>query len=60
LASHPKRSAKNEPGEFDKFKNFARQVLSVPHSKIKAQLEAEKQEKLAKKQASSRASADNG
>jgi hypothetical protein len=35
-------SAKDVTGDFDKFKDFARQVLSVPHSEIKAQLDAEK------------------
>ena len=32
----PKPSAKNVTGDFDKFTNFARQILSVPHSEIKA------------------------
>jgi hypothetical protein len=35
-------SAKDVTGDFEKFKDFARQILSVPHSEIKAQLEAEK------------------
>lgn len=40
--SQPVASAKNETGDFDAFTDFARQVMRVPHSKIKAQLEAEK------------------
>jgi hypothetical protein len=51
----PINPAKNEPGDFDKFKNFARQILSVPHSEIKAQLDAEKAAKRTPK-ASSRVS----
>jgi hypothetical protein len=38
----PVPSGKNDTGDFDTFKQFARQVLSVPHSQIKAQLDAEK------------------
>jgi hypothetical protein len=32
-----------QPGEFDKFSSLLDKLLSVPHSKIKAELEAEKQ-----------------
>jgi hypothetical protein len=42
LTSHPKPSAKNEQGEFGKFTNLLDRLLSVPHSKIKAELDAEK------------------
>jgi hypothetical protein len=44
-------------GDFDKFSNFARQILSVPHSEIKAQMDAEKAAKRTPK-ASSRVSDD--
>jgi hypothetical protein len=49
-------SAKNVTGDFEKFKDFARQVLSVPHSEIKAQLDAEKAAKRTPKGPASRAS----
>jgi hypothetical protein len=48
----PKPSARNVTGDFDKFSNFARQILSVPHSEIKAQIDAEKAAKRAPKSAS--------
>jgi len=53
----PRPSARNVTGDFDKFSNFARQILSVPHSEIKAQLDAEKAAKRTPK-ASSRVSAE--
>jgi hypothetical protein len=42
VATHPKPSAKNEQGEFGNFTQLLDKLLSVPHSKIKAELEAEK------------------
>ncbi len=48
----PKPSAKNVTGDFDKFSNFARRILSVPHSEIKAQIDAEKAAKRTPKSAS--------
>jgi hypothetical protein len=45
-------SAKDVTGDFEKFKDFARQILSVPHSEIKAQLDAEKAERRTPKSAS--------
>lgn len=42
MANHPKPSAKNEQGEFGNFTKLLDKLLSVPHSKIKAELEAEK------------------
>lgn len=53
----PKPSARNVIGDFDKFSDFARQILSVPHSEIKAQLDAEKEAKRTAK-ASSRVPAE--
>jgi hypothetical protein len=32
----------DQPGEFSKFTNLLDKLLSVPHSKIKAELDAEK------------------
>ena len=48
MAIHPKPSAKNEPGEFDRFKNFMERLVAVPHSEIKAKLDAEKAAKIQK------------
>jgi hypothetical protein len=60
--SKPEHSAKNEPGEFDHFKNFMQRLVAVPHSEIKAKLDAEKAAKMRKpKRASaSRVSTDKG
>jgi hypothetical protein len=60
MSNSPKPSAKNEPGEFDRFKNFMQRLVAVPHSEIKAKLDAEKAAKMQKpKRASaSRASLD--
>jgi len=52
VSNHPKSPAKNPTGDFEQFSNFARQILSVPHSEIKAQLDAEKAEKRTSKAAS--------
>lgn len=53
MPSQPTASAKNETGDFDAFTDFARRVVSVPHSEVKARLEAEK---TAKRATASRAS----
>jgi len=60
MPTRPSPSAKNEPGEFDRFKNFMQRLVAVPHSEIKAKLDAEKAAKMQKpKRASaSRASSD--
>lgn len=34
-------SAKNDTGDFDRFTEFARRLLSVPHAEIKIKLDAE-------------------
>jgi hypothetical protein len=47
MAQSPKPSAKNEQGEYARFTNLLDKLLSVPHSKIKAELAAEKQKKRA-------------
>jgi hypothetical protein len=54
----PEPSAKIETGTFDpKFLDFTRRILSVPHSVIKAKLDAEKAAKRTSKRSASRASA---
>jgi hypothetical protein len=52
----PTSSAKNDTEEFDRFKAFARRVVSVPYSTIKTRLDAEKEAKRTSKASSSRAS----
>jgi hypothetical protein len=54
----PTQSAKNVTGDFGKFTDFMRRLVAVPHSEIKAKLDAEKQAKKlrAKQTSSSRAS----
>jgi hypothetical protein len=55
----PEPSGKKH-GEFERFDDFATKLLSVPHSEIKQQLDAEKQRKrTSKASASGRASRDN-
>jgi len=44
-ANHPKRSAKNESGEYAAFEGALKKVLSVPHSEIKSKLDAEKRKR---------------
>jgi hypothetical protein len=50
----PGHPAKNEAGDFDRFRNFARQVLSVPRSAIQPQLDAERERKRTSKESASR------
>lgn len=45
MTSRPKPSAKNS-GEFDKFSNFMQRLVAVPHSEIKAKLDAEKRARV--------------
>ncbi|MGB0065199.1 MAG: hypothetical protein WBP85_12200 [Terracidiphilus sp.] len=49
-------SAKDVTGDFEQYKDFMRKLLSVPHSEIKARLDAEKEAKRTPK-SSSRVSA---
>lgn len=51
---------KKEQSEFDNFDSTMRKLMSVPHSEIKAKLEAEKAEKAkkAKRQKESKESND--
>lgn len=50
----PVSSCQNEPGDFDRFTNFVRRIVAVPHSEIKAALDAEKAEKRTSKASASR------
>ena len=56
--SRPKPSAKNDTGEYARFTDFMRHLVRVPHSEIKAQLDAEREEK--KRKRASRASSEKG
>lgn len=61
MVNHPKNPAKSQPGEFDRFKRFMQRLVAVPHSEIKAKLDAEKKAKKRKrtsKTSASRASND--
>jgi len=49
MPSHPKPSAKNVTGDFDKFTHFMRRLVAVPHSEIKVKLDAEKRTKQKKR-----------
>jgi len=46
---HLRSSAKNVTGDFGEFTNFMRRLVAVPHSEIKAQLDAEKKAKALKR-----------
>jgi hypothetical protein len=55
--NQPVSSAKNVTGDFEVFKDFAKRLFAVPHSAIKAKLEAEKAAKRTPKDRASRVSA---
>jgi hypothetical protein len=40
--TRPTQTAKNEQGEYATFETALKKVLSIPHSALKAQLDAEK------------------
>jgi hypothetical protein len=42
---HPTDPAKNETGDFGRFKDFVRRIVAVPHSEVKAAMEADKQKR---------------
>jgi hypothetical protein len=44
----PETSGTKNQGEYAKFSDFMRRLVAVPHSEIKAKLDAEKKEKAAK------------
>ena len=54
----PANPAKSDTGEFARFKNFMQRLVAVPHSEIKAKLDAEKRAKArkSKRTSASRAS----
>jgi hypothetical protein len=54
MARNPKPSAKNATGEYATFESALKKILSVPHSEIKAKLDAEKRKRV--KSSASRAS----
>jgi hypothetical protein len=57
MANHPKSPAKNPTGEYATFETALKKVLSVPHSALKAQLDAERRARRQRaKRASDRAS----
>jgi len=62
MTKHPEPSAKNEQGDFGTFTGFMKRLMAVPHSEIKAKLDAEKRAKMRKRKAkqasASRASGD--
>jgi hypothetical protein len=49
MPQKPTQSAKNESGDFGKFTNFMTRLVAVPHSEIKAKLDAEKEAKKRKR-----------
>jgi hypothetical protein len=53
MSSNPKSSGKNDGGNFDRFTKFMRRLVAVPHSEIKAKLDAEKLAKQRRKKLSS-------
>ena len=53
MANHPKSPEKNPTGDFGQFTDFMRRLVAVPHSEIKAKLDAEKQAKQRLKKLSS-------
>jgi hypothetical protein len=58
VSQKPNRSAhRNERGDFGAFKTFMTRLMAVPHSEIKAKLDAEKRTKARRaKTSASRAS----
>jgi hypothetical protein len=52
MPNQPNQTAKNETGDSDKFTDFMRRLIAVPHSEIKARIEAEKEAKRTSKSAS--------
>ena len=57
MADLPTASAKNQTGDFDRFTEFARRLIAVPHAEIKSRLDAEKEAKRTSKASVSRVSA---
>jgi hypothetical protein len=65
MSNRPRTRANEITGDFQRFKDFARRLMAVPHSEIKAALDAEKKRKAerqsrASSSASGRAFRDKG
>jgi len=60
MPQKPSHSAKNEAGDFGRFTDFMKRLMAVPHSEIRAKLDAEKRAKARKssRTSASRASHD--
>jgi hypothetical protein len=56
----PTQSAKNVTGDFGKFTDFMRRLVAVPHSEIKAKLDAETRAKQRQKKHASASHASHG
>jgi hypothetical protein len=54
---HPKRSGKNESGDYAAFEGALKKILSVPHSEMKSKIDAEKRKRFKKSSASHAANA---
>jgi hypothetical protein len=57
VVRHPRPSGKNVSGEYATFEDALKKVLSVPRSKIKSKLDAEKRERFNRASASRAATA---
>jgi len=55
--TRPTNSGKNVEGDFGKFTDFMKRLVAVPHSEIKAKLDAEKRAKGRKRTSAKRSSA---
>jgi hypothetical protein len=51
LPKNRPNTSPNEPGDFDRFKSFMGRLMAVPHSELKAKLDAEKKHKQRGKKA---------
>ncbi len=56
FAGNPESSGENEAGQFARFESFMKRLVAVPHSEIKARLEAEKKRKRTRSKRRSSAS----
>jgi hypothetical protein len=52
----PEPSAKIDTGDFDRFTEFTRRLVAVPHAEIEAKLDAEREAKRTSKTSASRVS----
>src|SRR6266550_4545206 len=55
--TRPTQTSQNVQGDFGKFTNFMKRLVAVPHSEIKAKLDAEKKAKERKRASAKRSSA---